>query len=582
MDPNPDEHRPASLARYGRAAVTVVLAVAALDWVGWAIGVEPLTRINPAWPQMMPWTAVWLAALGAAILLQSGRPSRGRAWAGRGLAAAVGVLAAVVLAECATARSFGLDDMWFAGAVRTLNWTWPGRPSPATAWAALFVAGAVALLRLDRGTSAVWKVCVAAGGAIPFVSVVAYLFDAVSLVGVTPSTGQSISTASALLLLVIATVAGRPDRSPLAWLLARPDRRSLVRLIGALAGFPVVVALSRAAFFVAGLGTRAEWTLSILVGTATVGAVTFYLSQREQRVLIEKELLSNQRADAEARYRLLADNAVDIIVHLRGSRVAWISPSVEAALGEPPRRWIGTDLSSRIHPDDMDAVGALGGIAGGDSVLRRFRVRSADGRYHWVDSHAKLYVDAAGNADGVIAALRIVDDQVEAEQRLERLARFDILTGLANRAEAIDRLESALQQSPSRGAHLGILFCDIDHFKDINDTWGHVVGDAVLSTLAARIRDCVREGDTVGRTGGDEMLVLLPEIESIDAAVQIAENIRSRAAEPIHESGCTIVSTLSIGVTIAVPGEAVTSITARADAAMYQAKSGDRNTVIRI
>ncbi|MEY8017604.1 diguanylate cyclase domain-containing protein [Mycobacterium servetii] len=583
MDPHPDARLQASLARYGRVAVAVALAVAVTDWVGWASGVEPLTRINPSWPQMTPWTALWLAALAAAVAAQSGRPSRARVWAGRGLAAAVGVLAAAVLAEYATARSFGLDDVWFTAAVRMLQSSWPGRPSPQTAWAVLLVAAAVGMMRLDRGTSAAWKLCVAAGGAIAFVSVVAYLFDAVSLVGVTPSTGQSISTALTLVLVVTAAVAARPDRFPLAWLLARPDRRSLVRLMGILAGFPVVVALSRAAFLAAGLGAHAEWTLSIVMGTMIVGAVTFYLSQREQRVLIEKEQVSKQRADAEARYRLLADNAVDIIVHLRGSKIGWISPSVEAALGGPPRQWVGTDLSRCIHPDDMDTVVAvLGGTAVGDSVLRRFRVRSTDGDYHWIDSHAKPYVDADGNADGMIAALRIVDDRVEAEQRLERLARFDNLTGLANRAEAIDRLESALQQSPTLGAQLGILYCDVDRFKDINDTWGHVVGDAVLTTLAARICECVREGDTVGRTGGDEILVLLPGIESIDAAAQIAEKIRSRAAEPIQESGCTIVATLSIGVTIAVPGEAVTSITARADAAMYQAKSAEGNAVIRI
>jgi len=407
--PQPDVRLQESLARYGRAAVTVALAVAALDWVGWTCGIEPLTRINRAWPQMMPWTALWLAALAAAIAAQSGRPSRARVWAGRGLAVAVGILAAVVLAEYATGRSFGLDEVWFTETVRALHWSWPGRPSSPTALAVLPVAAAVALMRLDRGTSGAWAVCVAAGGTIAFVSVAAYLFDAVSLVGVTPSRGQSISTALTLLLLVTASAAARPDRFPFAWLLARPDRRSLVRLLGILAGFPVVVALSRATFLAVGVGEPTEWSLSIVVGTLIAGAVTFYLSQREQRLLIEKELVSKKRADAEARYRILADNAVDVIVHLRGSEVAWISPSVEAALGGPPQQWIGADPSRRIHADDVDAVvAALGGIAGGGSVLRRFRVRSADGdAYHWVDSHAKPYVDAEGNTDGVIAAPRV-------------------------------------------------------------------------------------------------------------------------------------------------------------------------------
>ena len=89
-------------------------------------------------------------------------------------------------------------------------------------------------------------------------------------------------------------------------------------------------------------------------------------------------------------------------------------------------------------------------------------------------------MDAGGKTDGLIAALRIVDDRVEAEEQLDRLARFDPLTGLANRAEAFGRLESALKNPRDPGPHLGVLFCDVDDFKDVNDTWGHAVGDVVL------------------------------------------------------------------------------------------------------
>ncbi len=422
----------------------------------------------------------------------------------------------------------------------------------------------------------------AAGGAIPFVTVGAYLFGALALVGFSPPTGQALMTAVALLLLAAATALARPDRSPVAWLLARPDRKSLLRLAGILAGFPIVVALARPIFRGLGLGEHAEWTFSILLGTIIVGAITFFFIQREQKLLIEKELVSTERADAEMRYRILADNAVDIIVHLRDGEVAWVSPSVEAAFGRPPRGWTGSDLNRHIHPRDVDAViAALQRVAAGESVLQRFRVRSADGIYHWVEGHGKPYVDAEGNTDGLIAAVRIVDDQVKAEQRLERLARFDTLTGLVNRAEALDRLASALQHPQPAGTYVGVLFCDVDHLKEINDTWGHGVGDFVLATLAARIQGSVRRGDTVGRTGGDEILVLLPGVHSIDELARIAEKIRCRAAEPIEVSGNTFSATLSIGATLALPGDSVDTITTRADAAMYQAKLGDRNTIVR-
>ena len=192
----------------------------------------------------------------------------------------------------------------------------------------------------------------------------------------------------------------------------------------------------------------------------------------------------------------------------------------------------------------------------------------------------------------VLAAIRDITDRrqyeqrlhrqhealIEAKQEVERLARFDSLTGLVNRAEALSRLQAALDCSRSPD-YLGVLFCDVDRFKAINDTYGHSAGDAVLATLAERICQCVRHGDTVGRTGGDEMLVLLPGLHDIGEAAQIAEKIRKRAAEPIYQSGKTFSVTLSIGATLAISGEPVVETTARADAAMYEAKHRGGNTV---
>lgn len=575
--PGNDVNSETVLARWVRAAVAVVVVVAMLDWVGWAMGVDELTRVHRSWPQMVPWTALWLAALGLAILLQVGQPSPTRVRAGRGVAITVGVVAVVVLAEYATGRPCGLDLMWFGEAVRTRQSSWPGRPSPQTASSVALLAAAVALIRVDRRwVSVVWPVCLLGGAATPVISVVAYVFGVMALVDVTPSTGMAISTTLAVLLLVVATAMARPDRPPLAGLLARPDWSALLRLYGLAVGFVILVALSRLTFLALGRSQDTAFAMSLVVGTALAVVVGFRLRHQEQSLL-------KDRAEAEMRYHILADNAVDIIVHLRGSQVVWISPSVEAALGGPPEQWTGSGFRRRVHPDDLGTLtNALQRIANGDSVLHRFRVRSLDGAYHWVDGHGKPYMDAEGSIDGLIAALRIADDRVKVEQQLERLARFDTLTGLANRAEAISCLESALARPSDEGTHLGILFCDIDHFKAINDTWGHGVGDAVLATLAARIRESVRQGDTVGRTGGDEILVVLPNVHSIDEVARIGEHIRRRAAEPIHLSGTTIHATLSIGATIALPGESVSSITARADAAMYQAKSLHRNTVIPV
>ncbi|MBB3601021.1 diguanylate cyclase (GGDEF)-like protein [Mycolicibacterium sp. BK556] len=170
-----------------------------------------------------------------------------------------------------------------------------------------------------------------------------------------------------------------------------------------------------------------------------------------------------------------------------------------------------------------------------------------------------------------------VDDM---RNRLRELARFDSVTGLVNRAETMARVDAALKCRRSPGALVGLLYCDIDHFKQINDTWGHAVGDAVLSTIATRMRECVHLDDTVGRIGGDELLILLTNVGSAEEVVEIGERIRALAAEPIHQFGLTIQTTLSIGAASSPdPDEDAAAVTARADAAMYRAKQAGRNTV---
>ena len=109
----------------------------------------------------------------------------------------------------------------------------------------------------------------------------------------------------------------RPDRNSLGWLLARPDRRVLTRIVAVLAGLPITVGFSRLALLALGLPESAALALSVTLGTVLVGALTFHFSQRELQLILERERFGEERAEAEERYRILADNAVDVIVHVR-------------------------------------------------------------------------------------------------------------------------------------------------------------------------------------------------------------------------------------------------------------------------
>lgn len=584
MNANSSRQHPGGVSAWlERALPAVVLAVAAGNWVGWSLGIEPLIKVVPQWPAMTPWTALLLGFLAVGVLAQSGRPSPVLVGIGRGFAATAGGLAAAILLEYLSATSFGLDQWWFGESVRhTMQTSWPGRPAPQTALSVVPLSIAITLTRVDRGwVRIVWPLCLLAAAVAPSITFVGYLFQALSLVLAAPSNGVAFSTASGLMLLVLATLLIRLDRNPVAWLLNRPDRRALLRTIAILICLPILIGLLRLVLLWLGVEDHATWALAIVMGGLASGVGVFYFSQREQAALIEKELLSRQRAEADARYRILAENAVDVIVRLRGRDVIWVSPSVEAAFGDPPRRWIGSDLIAHIHPEDREMViAALRRIGPHHAVQARFRV--GNGVYHWVEGHGKAYVDDLDDTSDVIMALRIVDAQVEAEQTLELLARFDTLTGLTNRTETITRLEAAARCSRSPGEHLGVLFCDVDGFKRINDTYGHSAGDAVLSALGSRIVGCVRTGDTVGRMGGDELLVLLPGVHNRDEIVVIAEKIRRTAEEPIPFRDVTVHATLSIGATIADPDEPVEILIARADAAMYEAKRSGGNAVAQI
>ena len=286
---------------------------------------------------------------------------------------------------------------------------------------------------------------------------------------------------------------------------------------------------------------------------------------------------------AEEHYRLLAENSIDVIGHIRDGRIAWISPSVTAALGGLPTEWVGRSLAETVHPDDLRRHLADLEL-GGEAVegVTRVRVRASDGTYHWIEAHTGPFRDAQGKEDGFIAAFRIVDDVVAAEQELDYRARFDTLTGLANRKEVLERISSIATSVRKPGEHTAVLFCDVDHFKEVNDTHGHAAGDEVLRTLAERISANIRQGDIAARIGGDELLIILTGLHNLGEATAVAEKIRDASSVSIGLETGRVTSTLSIGVTLVRPGENTDSVVARADAAMYEAKTNGRNRVVTV
>ncbi|TVR64994.1 MAG: EAL domain-containing protein [Candidatus Competibacteraceae bacterium] len=192
-------------------------------------------------------------------------------------------------------------------------------------------------------------------------------------------------------------------------------------------------------------------------------------------------------------------------------------------------------------------------------------------------------IEAVRDADGrileYVAFFSDISQRKLAEQEIFFRANFDPLTGLPNRSLLHERVDQSIKQARRMGRRMGLLFLDLDRFKQVNDTLGHVVGDALLCQVAERLQECVRETDTVARYSGDEFVLVLPEVAHARDACAVAEKVIERIAEPFALNGATVRIGVSIGVAL-YPGHGQdqAALLRHADLAMYQAKAAGRNT----
>ncbi len=169
--------------------------------------------------------------------------------------------------------------------------------------------------------------------------------------------------------------------------------------------------------------------------------------------------------------------------------------------------------------------------------------------------------------------------QRDNSRKLESLALQDPLTGLANRRLVVDRIMTAMTQARRSKGSMAVIYLDLDGFKQINDTLGHGAGDALLTTVAARLKKTVREEDTVARLGGDEFVIALPHIRSANDAAKMARKIISAVAQPYDIEGQTVCMTTSAGISIfPAHGQDVETLMKSADTALYAAKHAGKNS----
>ncbi|WP_339501648.1 sensor domain-containing diguanylate cyclase [Pseudomonas silesiensis] len=256
----------------------------------------------------------------------------------------------------------------------------------------------------------------------------------------------------------------------------------------------------------------------------------------------------------------------------RNNQIVFVSDACEALLGYRADELTGSAITDYMHPDDLAVTRAsIVRVMNGQSHFdfRNRYIRKDGGIVHilW----AAFWSEEVGARIGVA---RDVTALSQAEEALRFLAHHDPLTELTNRSLFNERLDSALRTAYRHKSTLALLFLDINDFKGINDSHGHVVGDRVLCMIARRLEGCVCETDVVARMGGDEFTVLLTDLQSEDAACEKMEQIRAVMAEPLGpEFGGIRMPSCSIGVAIyPADGEDADTLLSHADGDMYRMK----------
>ncbi len=334
------------------------------------------------------------------------------------------------------------------------------------------------------------------------------------------------------------------------------------------------------------------------------------MSERKRQDELLQSALSEQK--------MIFDNAAFGIVYVSGAHLQRCNDRFAEMMGFPPGNMVGRFVRELFSDDAVHeeyAAAAEAGLRRDGSFVGEVRLRRRDGSLFWVRGTAqRVGWDQGGGAIWVVediterrlaqeALLRAHDEletrvaertaeletanvqlqseifeRMQAETRIWHIAHHDALTGLPNRALLQDRLDQALIAAERSAQRVALLFLDLDRFKNVNDSLGHDVGDALLRIVADRLVSVVRDVDTVCRLGGDEFVIILGAISGPDDSVLIAERIIEVLAQPVDAMGHLLQASTSIGIAL-FPDDArdAPSLMKSADAAMYAAKGRGRN-----
>ena len=321
------------------------------------------------------------------------------------------------------------------------------------------------------------------------------------------------------------------------------------------------------------------WPYVAVIGAAILAITVLYFASRLPRrtspVATSIATLQNSTGLFQVAFDFAA---IGMALVLPSGRCQRVNRSLCEILGYTDRELLATDFQDFVHPDERIAARTkweqmLSGKIPGYQI--ETRCIHSDGHAVWVHwSVSQATVEDSESAHFIFQVQNITDRKA-AEERLLHDAFHDALTGLPNRALMIDHLKLAIARNKRKSdLTFAVLFLDLDRFKVVNDSLGHMIGDQLLIGIARRLEGCVRPGDTVARVGGDEFTILLEDLTDVREAVSVAERIQEDLKLPFNLSGRDVFTTVSVGI---APGSVSYNhpdeILRDADTAMYRSKS---------
>ncbi len=301
----------------------------------------------------------------------------------------------------------------------------------------------------------------------------------------------------------------------------------------------------------------------------------------EQRQDEARRSADEIRGTKDALAALIEHAPIPIVVkELQAQKFILVNQAYEKFMGISRDRLIGKTVNDLFPPDeaeriiyyDQRALHSNERISSGE-----FSVHTPNNGVRIVATTRLVVHGADDKAQHLMAVIQDVADRKKAEEQIFHIAHHDALTGLPNRIQYNERLEQELKRV-ERGAHLAVLYLDLDHFKNVNDTLGHSMGDELLKTAADRLRSCVRETDSIARLGGDEFAIIQTQIDESGDAAALADRIQQAISAPFDLGGLHAVTNVSIGISLApTNATAATELMKQADMALYRAKAAGRN-----